>query len=158
MLIKQVLGASASLDSIGNKDNGLLVIETDGGIEPSDVLKSCGNAITKQGLNVKTNALGDALDKKLVATYVHNGQYLSETCKRCPIVEMCGGGYMPHRYSPVNGFDNPSVYCKDLIKLISEVQSTVVDNLPREILDLYPLGKLNYTEIINEIYAQSYAS
>lgn len=34
MLIKQVLGASASLDSIGNKDNGLLVIETDGGIEP----------------------------------------------------------------------------------------------------------------------------
>lgn len=158
MLIKQVLGASASLDSIGNKDNGLLVIETDGGIEPSDVLKSCGNGITKQNLNIKTNALDDALDKELVATYVHNGQYLSETCKRCPIVEMCGGGYMPHRYSKVNGFDNPSIYCKDLVKLISEIQSTVVDNLPREILDLYPLEKLNYTEIINEIYAQSYAS
>jgi uncharacterized protein len=47
------------------------------------------------------------------------------TCLQCPVYEVCGGGYHPHRYNPPNGFDNPSVYCRDLMKLIGHIQTAV---------------------------------
>ena len=32
---------------------------------------------------------------------------------------MCGGGLYAHRFRRQSGFDNPSVYCRDLMKLTS---------------------------------------
>ena len=49
---------------------------------------------------------------------------LSNTCKECSLVDTCGGGYLPHRYSSENEFDNPSVYCNDLIKLINHIHKS----------------------------------
>jgi uncharacterized protein len=37
----------------------------------------------------------------------------------------CGGGYLPHRFSSKNGYDNPSVYCDDLYAMFEHVQSVV---------------------------------
>jgi uncharacterized protein len=44
-------------------------------------------------------------------------------------VRVCGGGYLPHRFSKANGFDNPSVYCADLLKLIEHIASAIVREL-----------------------------
>jgi len=48
---------------------------------------------------------------------------LCQTCRECPVVGSCGGGLYAHRYRSGSGFANPSVYCADLLKLITHVQS-----------------------------------
>jgi sulfatase maturation enzyme AslB (radical SAM superfamily) len=37
--------------------------------------------------------------------------------------DTCGGGYLPHRYSAARGFDNPSVWCADLLALFAHVRA-----------------------------------
>jgi len=41
----------------------------------------------------------------------------------------CGGGYLPHRFSKKNGYDNPSVYCDDLYATYQHIQSALEKNL-----------------------------
>ena len=49
---------------------------------------------------------------------------LCEKCRACKFMSACGGGYLPHRYSNKNGYDNPSVYCDDLYSMFDNMQST----------------------------------
>jgi uncharacterized protein len=37
----------------------------------------------------------------------------------------CGGGYLPHRFSKENGYDNPSMYCNDFFSMLKNVQSVL---------------------------------
>src|SRR4051794_25250046 len=41
----------------------------------------------------------------------------------------CGGGYLPHRFSRKNGYDNPSVYCDDLYSMFENMQSVLESHL-----------------------------
>jgi uncharacterized protein len=126
-IIASILGMPVGLDTMGTDTNEVLVIEADGGIEPIGSLKICGNGFTKIGADVFTHSLDEALDTELARHYVLSGQMLCSQCQGCPIRETCGGGYLPHRYHQENGFDNPSVYCRDLTKLITHIQNTVYD-------------------------------
>ena len=45
------------------------------------------------------------------------------------VVEACGGGYLPHRFSKLNGFDNPSVYCADLYATLDYIQSKLTEHV-----------------------------
>jgi sulfatase maturation enzyme AslB (radical SAM superfamily) len=54
---------------------------------------------------------------------------LCEACRACPFHDVCGGGYLPHRYSTERGFSNPTVYCRDLWKLITHVLEAAVREL-----------------------------
>jgi uncharacterized protein len=65
----------------------------------------------------------------LVRARQQNWHTLSETCRRCDLVRVCGGGYFPQRYSRENGFQNTSVYCADLMKLIRTITGTVRQDL-----------------------------
>jgi uncharacterized protein len=44
-------------------------------------------------------------------------------------MEICGGGLYPHRYREGAGFRNPSVYCADLLRLITHVTERVTSDL-----------------------------
>ncbi|MFI6774246.1 FxsB family cyclophane-forming radical SAM/SPASM peptide maturase [Nocardia sp. NPDC050412] len=120
-IIGMALGGEVSTDYIGSREFGILVIETDGGMEPGSALKACGEGFTKLGLNVRHNELDDAYGCKLIQMYANGASQLCTTCKNCSIVTVCGGGYLPHRYSSTNRFDNPSIYCQDLTKLINHI-------------------------------------
>ena len=37
----------------------------------------------------------------------------------------CGGGYLPHRFSKENGYNNPSVYCDDLYATYEHIASAL---------------------------------
>ena len=50
-------------------------------------------------------------------------------CRACPVMDICGGGLYPHRYREGAGFRNPSVYCADLLRLITHVQERVIGDL-----------------------------
>ena len=132
-IISLLFDPQGGMDSLGGVKNGLLVIETDGGIEPVDVLKICGPAFTKLGLNVHRNEIRDAYSSNLVQLYQQGEAKVCETCSACPALAVCGGGYLPHRYSRLNGFSNPSVYCQDLMRLITHIRSRVLATNPAKL-------------------------
>ena len=50
-------------------------------------------------------------------------------CRNCKFMNACGGGYLPHRFSKKNGYDNPSVYCDDLYAMFENMQSVLEQQL-----------------------------
>jgi uncharacterized protein len=147
-IIKLLFAPGCGNEALGGGRNGLLVIETDGGLEPVDVLKICGPAFTKLGLNVHRNEIRDACSVNLVQLYQKGAAGLCETCQACPVVSVCGGGYLPHRYSSFNGFANPSVYCRDLMKLITHVRSRVLATIPQKTRRKLRLQPVSYEEAL----------
>lgn len=127
--ISLILGASDSIDTMGPGANQVLVIEADGSIEPVGSLKVCGDGFTKIGANVLADEIDAALESDLAELYYFSGSRLAPTCQACPIQHVCGGGYLPMRFSRERGFDNESVYCLDLMKLITHIQCAVVNEL-----------------------------
>ena len=146
-IIALIFGSAVSTDNIGGRHNSVVVIETDGGIEPVDVLKICGEDFTKLGMNVLTNDIDDVYGAELVRKYQLGAAALCPTCRECAIRDVCGGGYLPHRYSSGSGFGNPSVYCRDLAKLITHVQARVLKTLPEQMIERYSLSPLNYRDV-----------
>jgi uncharacterized protein len=51
-ILRMLFGYPLSTDNIGGKPVGVVVVETDGSIEPTDAFKCCDDGITKLGLNV----------------------------------------------------------------------------------------------------------
>jgi len=134
-ILDMILGANpaSATDSIGGAQNGIVVIESDGTIEPVDVLKICGDRFTKTDFSVVTSAISDAYQSDLIRIYQAGARALCQTCRTCPIASVCGGGYLPHRYSRANGFDNPSVYCRDLTRLILHIREKVALAIPESV-------------------------
>lgn len=143
-IMRLLFAPGFGFDSIGGGQNGALVIEADGGIEPIDVLKICGPAFTKLGLNVHTNEIRDAYSSELVRLYQSGAAALCETCRACPVMAVCGGGHLAHRYSSRNGFGNPSVYCQDLMKLITHIRNRVLATIPSAVRDRLGMQTLSY--------------
>ncbi|WP_082126164.1 radical SAM protein [Chryseobacterium lactis] len=148
IIMDAVLGLDCDIDMLGTSENNVLVIETNGEIEPVDVLKICGENFTKTNINVMSNELEDAFGNTLAEIYYNSGRYLSKKCLACPVNEICGGGYIAHRYSSENGFNNPSVYCDDLLKLITYIQGTIIDDLPAEVIQSTGIQKLTYEKAL----------
>jgi uncharacterized protein len=125
-----------STDNIGGKPVGVLVIETNGDYEGTDALKCTEEGMTKLNRNVLDNEIDSLYENSLVARMQHANVPLCETCQACPASEVCGGGYLPHRYHSKNegvlkaGFDNPSIYCDALYGLIEHAYHRVLGTLP----------------------------
>ena len=112
-------------------ESTVLVIETNGEIEAVDSLKACGNGFTKTGLTIKHHNFNDIKTSPLGNLYFGNyTTKLCYQCSECPLQEICTGGRLVHRYSKKNGFNNPSVYCNDLISFIAHVQHYFIECYP----------------------------
>ena len=150
--VASIIGSdNVSTDSYGSLENNILVIETDGSIESVDVLKICGHGFTKNNYNITRNNLEDALNEPLIDLYYYSHINLCDQCQKCPLSTICGGGYLPHRYSKSNGFDNPSVYCKDLAKLICHIQNEVLNEFSDDIVELTSVMNLDWGELNNYV-------
>jgi len=152
VILVNLLGGEIEGDVLGSTTNNVLVIETDGSIEAVDVLKICGDNFTKNNLSVFTNALDDAFENKLANIYYNSNKYLARKCLACPVQYICGGGYIAHRYSSVNGFNNPSVYCDALLRIITHIQNKMLDQLPDELKNDTHIERLSYAESLQIIY------
>lgn len=122
-LARIVMGGSSQIETVGNVPPQYVFIESDGELEGLDNLRACQDGISKINLNVQGAEFRDILRAdNMHGMAIFEGLPLSKTCQACPECETCGGGYLPHRYSSVNGFDNPSVWCADLLKLFTHVR------------------------------------
>lgn len=133
-ILRLILGNNEGSDVLGAVNKEHLIIETNGGIEPVGQLKICGNGFTKVGVNVLHNELDDVLGTELGLLFHLSGKKICKFCQSCPVQSVCSSGYLPHRYSKAKGFNNPSVYCKDLLKLITHIQNSIFKVIPHELL------------------------
>jgi uncharacterized protein len=120
--IDSLVGGTGSLtESLGLDDPDLAVVETDGAIEQADSLKTAYEGAPSTGLNVHDHSFDEARRHPGFGARSGGAGSLCAECRSCAVVDICGGGLYAHRYRPGTGFDNPSVYCQDLYRLVDEV-------------------------------------
>ncbi len=127
-VLRLLFGGTPLTDNFGASLDGqsYLIIESDGSIHGTDVLKICYEGASDTGLNVLENGFDDLpRSSPLVFQIIDRGVPLCETCLACPEREICRGGAMAHRYSRAREFDNPTAWCADMLKLIDHIRGAV---------------------------------
>jgi uncharacterized protein len=128
-LIQLILGGSAAVEVLGLQPETLIVVDTDGTIKQLDSLSSAYPGAADTGLHILTSNFDAALDHPTTVARQLGADALAAECRACPVMEICGGGLYPHRYREGAGFRNPSVYCADLLRLITHVRERVISDL-----------------------------
>ncbi|MDR6980460.1 uncharacterized protein J2X68_007200 [Streptomyces sp. 3330] len=118
-------GVRGSVESLGLAPQTSVVVESDGTIEGVDTLRSVEDGASWLGLDVFRQSFDEVLHHPKLLHRRGGKTVLAGQCQSCPLVEICGGGYLPHRFSTEHGYRNPSVYCADLEYLIRHVQGSL---------------------------------
>jgi uncharacterized protein len=121
-VLSLLTGGPALVESTGTTSVDHVVIETDGTYEQADSLKTAYHGAPATGLDVFSHSLDSVADHPGLRERRRGVADLCAPCRSCPVVNVCGGGLYAHRFRSDNGFDNPSVYCLDLMKLITYFQ------------------------------------
>ncbi len=131
-LLDTVCGLASHTDAFGLGDVSLISVETDGSYHDLDVLKVTQDGATKLAGTVVDTSIATVAASDALATHRKRLQRegLCRQCQECPVMQVCGGGSLPHRFGP-NGFDHPTVYCREMLALITHVRARL-DGLLRK--------------------------
>jgi uncharacterized protein len=124
-IMRLLRGGVADSEAVGLAPARMVVVATDGSIEQVDSLKSAFDGASATGLHIRDSTFDTALLMPEIAARQLGIQALSEQCRSCRLLRICGGGQYPHRYRTGTGFANPSVYCPDLMRLIDHIHSRI---------------------------------
>ncbi len=125
-IFRLIMGDTGTTDAFGGGPMPYAIIETDGSIQANDVLRVCEAALNHTGLNITSHGFDDLRQASPLARALFEGTIPPPAaCGACPELRTCGGGYMPHRYSRQRLFDNPSVWCADILKLFRHMRAIV---------------------------------
>jgi uncharacterized protein len=123
------MGVKPELDALGGDLRKLCVVESDGSIGVSDVMRFCQGEYAVDRLDVFV----DPLEARTDAYYIDELQRPCAKCETCPHLKSCGGGYLPHRYDGIS-FANPSLYCDALYALAERMGSAICKDMPSSLL------------------------
>jgi hypothetical protein len=126
-ILSTLAGGQSFTEALGLEPTGLVVIETDGSYEQVDSLKAAFDGAPQTGSNVYDDALDVVARHPGIVARQQGAAGLCQTCQECPAVASCGGGLYTHRHRSSNGFANPSVYCAELLKLISHISRRLAE-------------------------------
>jgi uncharacterized protein len=121
-ILSTLTGGESSTEALGLAPVTLATIETDGSYEQVDSLKVTYDGAPATGLNVFSDGLDAVAGHPDIVARQQGLGSLCRTCQECPVVTSCGGGMYAHRYRSGSRFENPSVFCADLFKLITHVE------------------------------------
>jgi uncharacterized protein len=124
-LVRRLVGHPGIYEQMSLSPANLVTINTSGGLEQVDTLKSAMPGAQDTGLHLTTHSFDDVLLTEEYAARCFPLTALCRTCAECEVVDICVGGYLPHRFEPTTGFDNPSVYCGDLKTLIRTLETAI---------------------------------
>jgi uncharacterized protein len=119
---KLIMGGNSELDSFGNPPLRFITVETDGSIHGLDKLRTCADGMTNTTLTVHDSRFADVATNNDLHAQIAAGMPLPTACRACPERDTCAGGYLPQRYSNEREFDNPSIWCADLLALFAHVR------------------------------------
>ena len=128
-MITALLGNNSPTEGVGHKPIELCTVMTDGSVEAHDVLRIAGDGSTNTRFNIFDHAIDEVRNEPRWRAARNASINLCETCRQCKFMNACGGGYLPHRFSKKNGYDNPSVYCGDLYSMFENMQSVLESHL-----------------------------
>ncbi len=131
---RTMLGSTSLTEALGLEASDLVVIETDGTIEQADSIKVAYDGAPATDLDVFGHTLNEAAAHPAIKARQQGIAGLSAICRKCPVVTSCGGGLYAHRYRSGAGFDNPSVYCADLEKIITYIRAGLRPAVPASAL------------------------
>lgn len=156
-VLASLMGIPSETDGFGLGDVSLITIETDGTYHDLDVLKITGEGTSLNNGNVHFVSIEHALQSKQVIKHrqLLRKEGLSEKCKSCPVVDICGGGAVAHRFGE-NGFQNPSIYCKELKGLIEYARERVIEQLQSE-MDQKNLRETHFPSELMSVYESAVA-
>jgi uncharacterized protein len=124
-MVSALLGNDAPTEGVGYKPVELCTVMTDGSVEAHDVLRIAGEGVTQTTFNIFEHAIDDVRNEPLWKQAREASINLCEKCRQCKFMAACGGGYLPHRFSKANGYDNPSTYCEDLYATFEHIASVL---------------------------------
>jgi uncharacterized protein len=128
-MITALLGNNSPTEGVGHKPVELCTVMTDGSVEAHDVLRIAGDGFTRTNFNIFEHPIDSVRNEPRWMAARDASINLCEKCRQCKFMNACGGGYLPHRFSRKNGYDNPSVYCDDLYAMFDKMQSALADHL-----------------------------
>jgi uncharacterized protein len=132
-----LIGVRPSMDYLGGELRRLCVVESDGSVGLSDLMRICGGRYAADELSIFDDRL-DALAP------IHGLDVLQQpctTCQNCAYHDACRGGLLSHRFDGVS-FDNPSVYCSVLYSLADAAFAKWRAALPARAVSSLPEGAL----------------
>lgn len=129
-LLDAVTGMPSQTDAFGFGDVSLITVETDGSYHDLDVLKVVSQGATQLNGGVTDTPISEVAASPALAAHraLLTKEGLCTSCRSCDVVDVCGGGSVPHRFG-LNGFKNPTVYCKEMRALIRHVQARLAESL-----------------------------
>ena len=122
-MMKLLLGGCGVKEGVGLTDYGILVIDTDGSVKKNDTLKSSpfGDSFN-ESWGVASHSLARIAVSPDFEAYHQAQRPTSGTCLACPLLRVCGGGMVTHRYKEGSGHENPTVFCADQMVLVSRME------------------------------------
>jgi uncharacterized protein len=124
-IIRLLNGEQSTTELVGLASLSVATITTDGAYELADNLKSSFDRAAHTGMNVFDHDFDALMPHPSVAARQLGANALCTTCIECPLGMICGGGLYTHRYRQGAGYRNPSVYCRDLFRLISHIRRSL---------------------------------
>jgi uncharacterized protein len=128
-MVSALLGTDAPTEGVGYRAVELCTVMTDGTVEAHDVLRIAGDGSTRTAFNIFDHAIDDIRGEPRWQAAREASINICATCRQCKFMNACGGGYLPHRFSKQNGYDNPSVYCDDLYATFEHIQATLAEQV-----------------------------
>lgn len=128
-MITALLGNNSPTEGVGHKPVELCTVMTDGTVEAHDVLRIAGDGFSETRFNIFEHAIDEVRNEPRWRNARDASINLCEKCRQCRFMNACGGGYLPHRYSRKNGYDNPSVYCDDLYSMFENMESVLASHI-----------------------------
>lgn len=146
LIRKLIFGLTAS-EVLGGFSAPTIIIEPDGSIEAHDVLRINGGTQYSK-LNINDHEIDSIFDDPLylIASSEANKQNIPVKCSSCPVFDTCQAGFLGHRYSEKNGYNNESVYCSSLFSLITHAYFKVASRFHIPLMPDSPLKTINNTD------------
>lgn len=120
-----LFGQPGTGEAVGLSPVAIAVVETNGQIEQVDTLKSAFEGAAGTRLHVSRDPFEAALFLPSIAARQIRDRALDDECRECSLRMVCGAGHYSHRYRSGAGFRNPTVYCRDLERLITYIHGVV---------------------------------